>query len=61
MMVESLSVMMHWFTRLGRQMRMACGRMIFCMDLAWETPSERAASIWPLSTDWMAPRKISER
>ena len=45
MIVESLRVMMHWFTRLGRQMRTAWGRMICCMDLAWETPRERAASI----------------
>lgn len=38
----------------------ACGRMM--MRMAWpdDMPSERAASVWPRSTDWIAPRTISD-
>lgn len=45
MIVESFSVMMHWFTRLGRQMRTAWGRTILSIVLPWLTPREREASV----------------
>ena len=38
----------------------ACGSTM--MRMAWpeDMPSERAASVWPRSTDWIAPRTISD-
>src|SRR5690606_28561363 len=38
----------------------AWGRMMIRIDCTADMPSERAASFWPRSTDWMAPRTISE-
>ncbi|MNT45115.1 hypothetical protein D3C72_1816770 [compost metagenome] len=44
----------------GIMRTMACGRMTEVMAWPDDMPMERAASIWPLSMDWMAPRTTSE-
>ncbi|MNT48727.1 hypothetical protein D3C72_1855230 [compost metagenome] len=44
----------------GIMRTMACGRITARMAWPDDMPIERAASIWPLSTDWIAPRTISE-
>ena len=60
-MIEvSLMVMHHWLTTLGIQMRMACGMTMRQVVWLLERPKLRAASVWPGSTAWMPPRKISD-
>ena len=38
----------------------ACGRMMRIIVWLAERPSERAASVWPRSMDWMPERKTSD-
>ena len=45
----------------GMAILLACGRITRRMACLWLSPSERAPSICPESTDWTAPRTISAR
>ena len=38
----------------------ACGMTIWRIAMRGGMPSDRAASIWPRSIDWIAPRTISD-
>ena len=48
-----------WLMMLGIMVRMACGKTTRRMARQYGKPRLRAASICPLSTDWMPPLIIS--
>ena len=54
-------MMTSWLMIEGMAILLACGRITRRMACLWLSPSERAPSICPESTDWTAPRTISAR
>nr|BFE89043.1 hypothetical protein GCM10020093_116440 [Planobispora longispora] len=56
---ESLSRDTNWLVVGGITMRTACGMMIVVIDLPYDMPSERAASICPFGTACRPARSVS--
>src|SRR5512133_1961198 len=57
---ESLSSAMALLPSGGSILRNACGSTMWYMVRGNDMPSEREASTWPRSIDWIPARKISE-
>ena len=60
-MADSLMMVTNSLAMAGRMLRMACGRIMKRMVCSLDMPSEREASVWPPSIDWMPERMISDR
>ena len=57
-MADSLMMVTNSLAMAGRMLRMACGRIMKRMVCSLDMPSEREASVWPPSIDWMPERMI---
>ena len=58
---ESLMLMMNSLPMAGMEFFTAWGKTTFSMACQPVMPRERAASVWPASTDSMPPRSTSAR
>ena len=55
----SFNVITNWLMNEGTIIRIACGKITFCMLLEYGRPKLMQASYCPLSTAWIPPRIIS--
>ena len=56
----SLIIEIYSLPREGKIALIACGNIIFTMQFFLLIPRDLAASVWPISTDSIPPRNISD-